>query len=157
MRLEPVFVVSPRPKPPAMPTRRAFLLAGATFVAGSALGGACGYSLAATTTKDAGAGEADLAPSGDVELDELRRLAVKAPIEELVQRRLIFINMLTKVYPNDRTCWLGIGRLADEVLSTRPFQDRRAFARWLAQVIEGADPAVTADLRSRIASLRSQK
>lgn len=140
-----------------MSSRRAFLLAGATFVAGSALGGACGYSLAASAGKEAGGGDTDLATSGDAELDELRRLAVKAPIEELVQRRLVFINMLTKVYPKDATSWRGIGRLADEVLSSRPFDDRRTFARWLAQVIEGAHPAMTSELRSYIPLLRSQK
>jgi hypothetical protein len=140
-----------------MPTRRAFLLAGTTFAVGSVLGGACGYSLAASATKDTGTEDGDLAPSGDVELDELRRLAVKAPIEELVQRRLTFINILTKVYPRDRIGWQGIGRLADEALSSRPFEDRRTFSRWLAQVIEGGDPSLTTELRSRIAALRSQK
>lgn len=139
MRLEPVYLVSPRPIPPAMSSRRAFLLAGATFVAGSALGGACGYSLAASAGKEAGGGDADLATSGDAELDELRRLAVKAPIEELVQRRLVFMNSISGDYRSDPTLWKGIERLCDHVLASPATADRKISARLLAQVIERAD------------------
>jgi hypothetical protein len=139
MRLEPVYLVSPRPKPPAMPTRRAFLLAGTTFAVGSVLGGACGYSLAASATKDTGTEDGDLAPSGDVELDELRRLAVKAPIEELVQRRMNFLNSISGDYRDDPILWKGIGRLCDQVLASPKAPDRTLNARLLAQVIERAD------------------
>jgi hypothetical protein len=42
MRLDPIYLVAPKPNPPSMPTRRAFLVAGATFTLGAAVGGACG-------------------------------------------------------------------------------------------------------------------
>ena len=45
MRLDTaVYVLAPRPRP-SMPTRRAFLLIGGAFVAGSVAGGACGYTI----------------------------------------------------------------------------------------------------------------
>ena len=157
MRLEPVYLVSPRPIPPAMSSRRAFLLAGATFVAGSALGGACGYSLAASAGKEAGGGDAELATSGDAELDELRRLAVKAPIEELVQRRLFFVTTLVNAYREDQVLWRGVGRLCDAVLSSVEVPDRRLFSRFLVQLIENGPPGQTQQLTPRCAELRLVK
>lgn len=153
MRLDPVFVVAPKPKPPTMPTRRAFLLAGATFTFGAAVGGACGYSVGAERAVG-DAGEEDLASSGDHELDELRRLAVKAPIEELVEKRMIFLNSFTKVYPRDPYLWTGAGRLAKATIAGQPFSDRRLFARFLAQIIEGSDPKYAGELRPLAAELR---
>ena len=157
MRLEPVFLVAPRPKPPSMTTRRAFLLAGGTFAVGAAVGGACGYSIGAKAEAGAAEGDLELAPSGDVELDELRRLAVKAPISELVEKRLVFLNCVTKIYPKDLVLWRGVARLVDAVLSPEPFSDRRIFAKWIAQVIEAADPAMTKGLVPRLPELRKQK
>lgn len=150
MRLDPVFVVAPKPKPPTMPTRRAFVLAGATFTFGAVVGGACGYSVGATRP----AGEEELAPSGDHELDELRRLAVKAPIEELVEKRMIFLNSFTKVYPEDPYLWKGAGRLAKATIAGHMFPDRRLFARFLAQIIEGSDPKYASEFRPLAVELR---
>lgn len=160
MRLDPVFVVAPKPMPPAMPTRRAFLVAGATFTFGAAFGGACGYSIGAAgvaaapdAPKDAPA-DPDLAPTGDSDLDELRRLAVKAPIEELIEKRLLFVSCLFGDYPKDPVMWKGAGRLCDAVLSPQPVPDRRVFARALAQVIERGDATLAAPLHPRVAELR---
>lgn len=135
-----------------MPTRRAFVLAGATFTFGAVVGGACGYSVGAA--RAVGEGEAELESTGDHELDELRRLAVKAPIEELVEKRMIFLNSFTKVYPQDPYLWKGAGRLAKATIAGHPFQDRRLFARFLAQIIEGSDPKYATELRPLAADLR---
>ena len=159
MRLEPVYLVAPPPVSPTQTSRRAFLLAGGAFVFGSALGGACGYSLGASAG-GGGAGdvvEAELKPSGDVELDELRRLAVKAPIEELVDRKLKFLDGVTKGYPLDAICWRGVERLADEYIGNPRIADRRAIGRWLAQVIEQGAPAVTDRMRPKVQDLKSLK
>jgi hypothetical protein len=153
MRLEPVYLVSPRPIPPAMSSRRAFLLAGATFVAGSALGGACGYSLAASAGKEAGGGDADLATSGDAELDELRRLAVKAPIEELVQRGVLFLNMRDTVYPKDEVLWRGVARLAQEIIA-RPDPIDRSLVLVVAATIERGGPPKDLKLEDSLPRLR---
>ena len=152
MRLDPIFVVAPVPPPPSMPTRRAFLLAGATFTLGTAVGGACGYSIAA---KQEAVETEELASSGDVELDELRRLAVKAPIAELVERRLVFLNSLTKDYRKDEVLWRGVDRLAAAVLVDLSFPDRRVSARLIAQVIDLADPPFQARYAESAKKLRA--
>lgn len=160
MRLDPVFVVAPPPTPPSMPTRRAFLVAGATFACGAAIGGACGYSIGAASAAQAQPADPatdELAPSGDLELDELRRLAVKAPIEELIEKRLVFLNCLFADYPRDAVLWRGAGRLCDAVLHSDVVPDRRVFSHALAQVIEKGDPKLTESLRPKIEELRQVK
>ncbi|MBL9075880.1 MAG: hypothetical protein JNL08_00165 [Planctomycetes bacterium] len=140
MRLDPVFVVAPEPTAPTMPTRRAFLLAGATFTFGAAIGGACGYSAgAAQAAGSAAPREEELTPSGDSDLDELRRLAVKAPIEELIERRLVFLRSVGALYRRDDTLWRGVVRLSEAVRSRDGFPDRLIIARLIAQNIEQAD------------------
>lgn len=161
MRLDAVFVVAPKPQPPSMPTRRAFLIAGSTFATGALLGGACGYSIGAAMNSSSStaspAAEPELVPSGDVELDYYRELAVKAPISDLVNERLNFLNALTKVYPKDEILWRGVARLCDEVAARENFPDRSMFSRWIAQVIEGGDLQLTKTLRDRVASLKKLK
>ncbi len=147
MRLDPVFVVAPKPVPPTVPTRRAFLVAGATFVFGAAVGGACGYSagVASVAAKSADPAAAELEPSGDLELDELRRLAVKAPIEELIEKRLWFLRSVGAIYRRDDVLWEGLVRLSEAVRSNPKFPDRLITARLIAQDVENADP----DYRSK--------
>lgn len=158
MRLDPVYVVAPKPAPPSMPTRRAFLVAGSTFALGAAFGGACGYSLGvASASSDAPAAEPDLEPSGDADLDELRRLAVKAPIEELVEKRLVFLSCVAKEYRSDITLWMGVRRLASAVQAQPTFPDRNITARLIAQTIELADPkfrSENAELAKALRALR---
>jgi len=92
--------------------------------------------------------------SGDVELDELRRLAVKAPIEELVARRLVFLNSLSSDYRKDPYLWNGVARLCDAVETKADFPDRRVSARLLIQLIENADAEPRERLTPRVAQLR---
>ena len=156
MRLDPVYLVAPLPKPPTMPTRRAFLLAGGTLAVGATLGGACGYSIGARSSEAAGAA-GEMTSSGDVELDELRRLAVKAPIEELVAQRMYFANTLVDRYREDVVLWSGIGRLSDALVSDQQFRDRRVFARFLTQLIEIGPKSATKDVIGRCDALRAIK
>ena len=141
MRLEPVYLVAPKPKPPSMPHRRAFLIAGGTFLAGIGLGGACGYAVGASHSEAPGGDEEPdlqelLQPSGDSDLDELRRLAVKAPIEELMAKRMDFLQHLYLTYPRDKVAWSGVARIAQATIDGYEIDNRRMFAVWLAQVIE---------------------
>jgi hypothetical protein len=171
MRLDPVFVVGPKPASPSMPTRRAFLFAGGTFALGVSVGGACGYAVgvsAANAGESVGhsaqpseqrptteqPAEADLKPSGDLELDEMRRLAVKAPIEELIEQRLIFVDSFLRNYSNDQILWRGLGRLCDAVLARADHPDRRRTAILLAQTIEFGSPGLKALLGDRARVLR---
>lgn len=139
MKLDPVFLVSPKPNPSAMPTRRAFLIAGSTFTLGTAVGGACGYSIGVSTQGQPDAGD-DYEPSGDVELDELRRLAVKAPLEELYAKRINFTLDVAIDYRRDAILWRGVDRLGNAVLADESLQDRRMSAKLVAQIIELAEP-----------------
>jgi len=141
MRLEPVYLVAPEPEPPKIPTRRAFLLAGATFAAGLTLGGACGYAAgsSANTSVQTGEGEDDvreLESTGNAELDELRRLAVKAPIEELAEKWLYFLQVSSKDYRHDEVLPRGVERLAKYILATPDLDQRKLIANATAQVIE---------------------
>jgi hypothetical protein len=159
MKLEPVYVVAQQRTQPSMPTRRAFLLAGATFTLGAAAGGACGYSLGAAggQPESARPGEEELPPSGDRELDELRRLAVRAPLAELIEKRLDFTFQTLRYYARDPVLWRGVGRLCDATLGEEPVPNRRVFAKALVQMIEKADPEMTRDLIGRVPALRQVK
>ncbi|MBL8727224.1 MAG: hypothetical protein JNM25_02255, partial [Planctomycetes bacterium] len=134
-----------------VPTRRVFLLAGITFAVGTAAGGWSGYAIGAA------AGDGELEPTGDADLDELRRLAVKAPIEELLAKRLVFLNCLFEDYPRDRILWSGARRIAEALVAGREIPDRRLYARFLAQVIESNDPEFTAPLLPLAPALRKVK
>ncbi|MCB9876977.1 MAG: hypothetical protein H6835_05170 [Planctomycetes bacterium] len=90
-------------------------------------------------------------------LDELRRLATKAPIEELIEKRDDFVRHLYKTYTQDKIAWTGIARLAEATISGAAISNRRIFARWLAQVISGADPSVRTGCERYIESLRLVK
>jgi hypothetical protein len=125
-----------------MPTRRAFVLGGAMFAAGLSLGGACGYAIGSRRIEEPGK-EEELASSGDADLDELRRLAVKAPIEELVKHDLLFITMTTRTYRRDQILWRGMVRLADRVLADASYPNRRAVAGVLVQCFQRVEPGLT--------------
>ena len=160
MRLDPVYLVEPRPGHPTMSTRRAFLLAGSTFAIGTSLGGACGFAAGVASTRsdpESPGNHDNLEPSGDSLLDELRRLAVKAPIEELVQKRLDFVNLLYTTYPGDATAWQGIGRLAKHYIENAQAPDRHVFARWIAQVIERSPEDISKHYTDYIIPLRRTK
>jgi hypothetical protein len=145
MRIDPVYLVAPKPPEPSMPTRRAFVFMGAAFAVGSAFGGACGYSVGARAANAAASGEpqapADepLKSTGNAELDELRRLAVKAPIEELLMRSVDLFAGMSTTYREDAVLWQGIERLCEHVIKTTSFDRRRITARSLEQMIERAN------------------
>lgn len=90
----------------------------------------------------------------DADLAELRRLAVDAPLPELLHHRLVFMFRLSSEYHLDPVLWSGVERLCDAVLAGEPIEDRRLFARLLAQTIEKAQAPGALGLRSRIPELR---
>lgn len=126
MRLEPVYILGPETPtaPVPAPTRRAFLAGGGLFALGTLVGGACGYTVGATAGRTA-AGEGEARPSsGDARLDALRRLAVDAPIEELVSKWNPWFTEFNFDYERDDILWQGMDRLAN----------------WTSQNLEVADP-----------------
>lgn len=133
-----------------MPTRRAFVFAGATFAIGASIGGACGYSAGVSS---AGAGpaqpkeaELDLAaglvPTGDADLDELRGWAIKSPIEELESHIPIFLEQLQSTYPSDVYLWHGMERLVGRLLRGEHGSWPRLGKQFFVQTIEAIDVVV---------------
>ena len=159
MRLEPVYLVAPKPKPPSMTRRRALLGMGGCLVGGALLGGACGYSLGHPRAGDGPAVHGDgkdlPKPTGNPELDELRRLAVQAPIEELDAKFIAFFNTTTQKYSNDSILWSGIRRLAEHLLVNERASARRAKARLIARVIrEENQPLDLSDLPPKLDTIK---
>jgi len=153
MRIDPVYLVAPKPEKKKVPTRRAFLIAGGTFLAGLGLGGACGYAVGASGVQRAEEDE-PLAPTGNAELDELRRLAVKAPVEELMGKATVFLDFLRGTYRSDPILWSGADRIANEVINNSGLPNRRVLATWLAQLIEAEASQHGHDRRDLASRLR---
>ncbi|MBL8753297.1 MAG: hypothetical protein JNK15_08360 [Planctomycetes bacterium] len=167
MRLDNACFVLTKPKVPSMPTRRAFLIAGGMFVAGTALGGACGYSagVAAGNGEPGGAAEPNpapaaeikLEPSGDAELDALRRLAVQAPLDELFAKWTFFMDLRTAPYSQDVILWKGVERMTLEIVNN---PDRRVDPMLIATLIStigGTGHPDTPSLREHLPALRLRK
>ena len=128
-------------------------------MAGVGLGGACGYAVGVGANREAPVEKPSdaPAPSGDAQLDELRRIAVSAPIEELVEKRDAIIHFATGAYPRDEYLWQGIERLAKATLIGHAIPNRRPFAMWLAQFIERGDQRVAGRLTKYVTDLRKVK
>ncbi len=149
MRIEPVFLLAP-PSRASGVSRRSVLVAGATFACGASFGGACAFAARrAALPADA------LEPTGDTELDQLRRLAVEGSDAQLVQHRLLFVASTFSHYGRDAVLWHGIGRLSDVVVADAAFPDRARFARALVGVVERADAPFAEQLQPRVQALRS--
>jgi hypothetical protein len=118
MRIEPVYLVYPPARAPQPPTRRAFLLAGAAFAGGTLVGGACGYTVGARLAAPVAEPE-----KLDVRLKELRRLAVDAPVEELVGKWGEWFSWFNFDYPDDVVLWRGLDRLAEWALENQTVAD----------------------------------
>ncbi|MFM1871214.1 MAG: hypothetical protein RL398_636 [Planctomycetota bacterium] len=123
MRIDPVYLVAPKPSPTPQPTRRAFLAVGTTFGIGSLVGGACGYSVGTRRdTPDRPPTEsppstpatdpAAVPPTNDATLLALRRMAVEAPIADLVANWNPWFMDFSFDYTKDPVLWQGMDRLA---------------------------------------------
>lgn len=123
MRIDPVYLVAPKPSPTPPPTRRAFLAIGTTFGIGSLVGGACGYSVgthrdasdpptAAITPPPSVADPEAVPPTNDATLLALRRMAVEAPIADLVANWNPWFMEFSFDYTKDPVLWRGMDRLA---------------------------------------------
>lgn len=175
MKIDAIFVLPPEDPPPSMPTRRAVLIALGSFAVGTALGGACGYSMAAgkasPESSDAGkaadaAGpgasakpveEIELKPSGDAELDYWRKLAVKAPLDDLFAEAAMFLLARVGTYPQDEVLWHGVGRLAAEAANDPNRQINDADLLVLISQIEGIARPKDPSLRDLVPKLRNRR
>lgn len=168
MRLDSACIVAPAPKVDVAPTRRGFLFTAGVFVAGASFGGACGYAAGVSASGEASSGggsaepqldlAAGLKPTGDADLDTLRRWALQEPIDELEKNIPIFIEQVQSVYLEDTWLWHGMGRLAQRAVSGHHVKWPRATKQALIQAIEDMDlkraPANALLLRQRLPDLK---
>jgi hypothetical protein len=161
MKLEPVFLLAPKLPAGSVPTRRAFLCAGAAFFGGAVLGTACGYSLGAASPTNSGPNDpaqlgAPIEPpkTGNAELDDLRRLAVVAPIEELVARSRYFLMARDITYRDDDVLWRGVARLANEALTNQALSRRAEIAGFTAGSIDKGNPPPALRLKDLLPELK---
>ncbi|MCA8978066.1 MAG: hypothetical protein KDC98_25290 [Planctomycetes bacterium] len=164
MRLDPVYVLAPKKTPRPASTRRMFLLTGGAFVAGAAVGGACGYSMGVAASQPQEAPrqpEENATPeyekSGNHELDELRRLAVKAPLDELFDKSVMFLTMQMSDYKTDPVLWYGVDRMSKEIIDN---PDRKVDYMVIAVVIENIkflEPPEKLGLRTMIPKLKLRR
>lgn len=162
MRLDrAVFLVAPPSRQPTMPTRRAVLGMGFAFTCGCAVGTACGYAagraaddLPADPPAEPPPADPVREPIVDAELAEMRRLAVSAPIEELMAQSNVFLALRNRQYPDDEILWMGVQRICDGILADENLANRRLNAMFVLQVIESNSPPPHLDFGRRIEALR---
>lgn len=167
MRFDQACFVAPKPKVPSIPTRRAFLIAGGLFTVGTALGGACGYSAGYQAGATDASGtlppekpttpeEIVLKPSGDIELDELRRLAVKAPLDDLFAKAPLFLSLRLD-YQKDEILWLGIARIATEIVNNPQRRVAPLTIEAIITTIGGTARPASPSLHDLVPALRARK
>jgi hypothetical protein len=140
MRLDPVYLASSDAPAGSTHSRRAFLLAGGTFVAGVSLGSAGG-----DVAGGGGDGDAPAAASGrERERDELRRLAASGTADELVDARFRLLHFVASDDLYDAVLWSGVARLGRACLTYPSFPDRVLAAQWIARRLDEAPRAAAA-------------
>jgi hypothetical protein len=144
MKLEPVFLVSRRSR--LVSARCAWLLIGVAF--------ACGTVLGTAGTRVFGRSASTSAHSTFPRIEELRQLAVTAPISDLLDKQMEFLLMVARTYRRDEVLWHGVARLSHELLANDQIPDRRLIAHLLAQIIEDGEPDLAGSLLPHAAALR---
>ena len=69
----------------------------------------------------------------------------------------VFVNVAARSYPRDAVVWKGIGRLADAILANRDFPERRLWARYVSQAIDGAVSEMRQPLVDKLRALSQVK
>ncbi|MFK7742289.1 MAG: hypothetical protein AB8H80_18390 [Planctomycetota bacterium] len=95
--------------------------------------------------------------SGDAELDELRRLALEAPIEELAHNWLYFLDSFGKSYRTDEYLPSGLGRFARHILKTPNLPERAMKRAATLPCIRFAEPFVQKQLAAERIALQNDQ
>jgi hypothetical protein len=85
--------------------------------------------------------EAPLTPTGDAELDALRHLAVRAPLDELIEQSFSFLVERARVYHEDEVLWRGVARIARAIPEQPERFDRNVVLLVGAMIRDGNPPA----------------
>jgi hypothetical protein len=144
---------------PMVASRRGFVGVAASFVAGGVLGVAGGYStarwVAGAPVPVSRPPDEELPSTGNDELDELRWLAVKAPIEELASKNALLFVQLDRKYRTDPVLWRGVARLCGEALGNEGSPHRRMIALQAVVAIEHDHPPAELRLEELLPRLRT--
>lgn len=98
-----------------------------------------------------------LLPSGDAELDELRRLALIAPINELADKWIYFLDVFSVSYRHDPYIPVGVDRLIDFIAANPGCDDRYLKSIVLIDIITRGEPELYERLKHRIPELRRMR
>lgn len=110
-----------------------------------------------TATHETNASSIELPPSGDADLDELRRLAANAPIDELCAKGALFLSYKVSRYRSDDVLWLGVDRLSREIVQNPDRQLSPALITAVIATIDSAESPPELRLRDRIPALRARR
>jgi hypothetical protein len=167
MKIDPVYLLAPVPKPSTIPTRRAFLLTAGGLLVGAIGGGACGYSMGLAAQPVANAStepklaapvvEEELKTSGDAELDYWRKVALKAPLDELFEKAPMFLHVRVTDYPKDEVLWRGFERIVIEIRDNPARSVGEGLLAALASHIEGTSTSFSPSLREHVSMLRDRR
>lgn len=94
-------------------------------------------------------------PSGNAELDNLRRLALTASTEELSDQWIYFADVFATDYRTDPYLVTGIERLATQVIAYKDVERRHLRSRVLAQTIELGEAHLQQRLGHLVPKLRA--
>lgn len=100
--------------------------------------------------------EFETSPSGDAEFEELRRLAVEAPLDELFEWAPNFLHERTARYTFDEVLWVGVDRLTREIIENPGRRVNYTIIGVLINQIEGTGRPAGPSLRDRIPLLRTR-
>lgn len=151
MRLDAVFVLAPKPKPPSIPTRRAFLVAGCCSAGALVAGFGAGWLARGRFEPRTAAG-----PEQDARLQWALALARTGDPETLLEELPGYVAVVHEAVANGKDSellWQGV-RTGAEALLVRGHPDgSRARAEVLLGVIAlGVDPALES-MRERLSRL----
>lgn len=154
MRLDAVFVLAPKPKPPSIPTRRAFLVAGCAFVGGTVVGGSAVHLLG----KAPAIQPIDRPPAPEDPILVWLRMLVddRTPIGELIGSADKFVFHLDLHYHDQEDLWAGVTRLAHAIDADASLPNRRLLARMVVNVVQGHGRSrqLGDELTSRLLAIR---
>jgi hypothetical protein len=150
MRIDAVYLLSPRPTH----TRRAFLFAaGGAFAGGVVVGGLGGFAIGSGRAASVPPTDSAPPPAENQELEELRRLAVQAPIEELAGNWREFLERRDTAYADDAVLVVGLVRLSEYLVSNPSAPNRRRVVQFLKPSIGIGRASGHARLRELLAEL----
>jgi hypothetical protein len=112
----------------------------------------CGVGTAADPARDA-----ELPKSGDAELNQLRHLAVKAPLDDLFAKAMLFLSARVRAYPKDEILWQGVERMSRELVANEGRVVDQMVILVITGQIEGTARPPEPSLRDLVPVLRERR